>query len=261
MVVPGYSETIAHNKKLVDALADRGFDAVTFSQPRKTGEKINKPEDALHRLGSLVLELVDSEVLNGKNVHAVAHSMGAAAVLKAAQDDPERFKSITLVQPMGMVGEQSFPELVGRVTKKVTKNQIGALKSQDPTKQSENGGYIASIDEESAASYSSRVTKAQLIGGGVLSAQPNLALKESLAAGKYDITEDIGRVMALGVPVNIVKAHSDELFDTDKVDDTYESGIEASSYSSVADPNARHDTAWMQPERTATIIDQLVNKN
>jgi anti-sigma28 factor (negative regulator of flagellin synthesis) len=165
------------------------------------------------------------------------------------------------MQPVGMVGEQSFPELLGRVGKKVTKNQTGALRSQDPQRQSKTG-YAASNDTESAIRYSARVARSQVAGSGVIARQLVLAVQEATAVGSYDIADDIARVKGLGIPVNIVKAHSDEMFDTQKVDTGY-AGIADSveSYSSVADRTARHDTFWLQPERTAAIIGQLIQKS
>jgi alpha-beta hydrolase superfamily lysophospholipase len=258
MVVPGYSESVSHSKKLVDALAGQGFDAFTFSQPRRKGkEPVNDPID---RQGEIVLDVLESTLPNGDKVHAVAHSLGSAAVLKVAQVAPERFASLTLVQPVGMVGEQNFPELLGRVGKKVTKNQVGALRSQDPQRQPKTG-YAASADTESAVCYSARVAHSQLAGSGVLAKQPTLAVQEATAVGSYEMADDIAKVKELGIPVNIVKAHSDEMFDHDKMDAGY-AGIAESvdSYSSVADRNARHDTFWMQPERTARIVGQLIHQ-
>lgn len=258
MVVPGYSESVTHSKKLVNALASRGFDAFTFSQPRRKGKNpVNNPID---RQGDTVLSVLESTLPSGDRVHAVAHSLGSAAVLKAAQLAPERFASLTLMQPVGMAGEQSFSELLGRVGRKLTRNQIRAMRSQNPQRKPKTG-YAASVDTESAARYSSRVARSQLAGGSVLAKQPVLAIKEAKAAGSYDIVDDIAKVKELGIPINIVKAHSDEMFDTDKVDMGYSRVTDSvNSYSSVADRTARHDTFWLQPERTAQIVGQLINK-
>lgn len=258
LVIPGFSESVTHSKKLVDALARHGFYAATFSQPRHASKEAHRVSDPIGRLGDVVNSLVETTVPEGKKVHALAHSLGTAAVLRAAQQAPERFASITLMQPVGMVGRQSLAELTGRVSRKVAKNQLEALHSQNPNKQPENG-YAASVDNESAIAYSGRVAKAQLMGGKVLASQPPLAHKEASAAGNYEIADDIAKVTELGIPVHLVTAHADELYDNDKVHAGYEAGIAATSYSSIADPQARHDAFWLQPERTATIVDQIVH--
>lgn len=268
LVVPGYSEGLKHNKGLVDALARRGYDAFTFNQPRRKG----KVEDPIQRQGRVILSLLKANTPQeekghqDEKIHAVGHSLAAAALLRAAIDAPEQFASITLLQPVGMVGEQSTLELAGRVNKKVARNQLSAIKGQDPDRKPKHG-YRAVVDKESSLQFLTRVLHAQLVGGGVLVKQPALALREANSISgsklreKYDITDDVAEVHKLGIPIHIVKAHGDELFDPDKVDATYE-GIADSvdSFSSVADPKAGHDTSWMQPERTAGIVDELIHK-
>lgn len=259
LAVPGFSESISHNKGLVDALATQGFDASTFSQPRHRSKGGNS--DVIQRQADLLLEVVKDTVPQGEKVHAVAHSLGSAAILRAAQQDPERFISITLMQPVGMADEQSLPEQITRAGTKVIKNQTGTFNGQDPNRQPQNG-YAASVDTESAIHFSGRVSWAQLVSSGVLSRQLSLAIREAKAADEYDISDDLARVKELGIPVNIVTSQADEMFDPDKVNAGYEAlGTMPSSYSSVADKDARHDTFWMQPERTARIVEQLINQS
>lgn len=256
MLIPGYSEGVVHNRKLVDALANEGYDAFAYSQPSGFGS-----EDPLERRSHVAYDVLETAVPEGEKIHLVAHSLGAADALRLAIEAPERVASITLMQPAGMVGEQSFLELSKRVMlKKVPRNQIRAAKGQGLDTQPKNGS-AALVDKESRIKYSLRVGQAQAAGSNALTQNPALALEEANAAGGYDIQEVIQELSSLGIPVNIVKSHSDELFDTDKVDQAYETISEAvSSYSSVWDYDAGHDTSWMQPERTAKIVDALVNQ-
>lgn len=257
LLVPGYGEEALHNKELVDALGSLGIEAGSFDQPRKQGSS----DEPIQRLGDVVKSILDVHIPEGDKIHLVGHSLGAAAALKAAQLAPERFASVTLMQPAGMVGRQGLGELTKRVSKKIAKNQFGALRPQETGRQ--NGyGFVAAFDTESAPHYSKRVAHAQIRGGNLLLKQPMLALKEALAAGKYDITQDVRNVRRLGLPVNIVSSHSDEMFEQSKVDVGYKKiADEVSSYSSVADRKARHDTFWLQPRRTAGIIAQLIKQS
>ena len=261
LVIPGFSETITHSKDLVDALAAEGLDASTFSQPRQANSESSATEDPILRQGNVVLRLAESITPKGEKIHAVAHSLGSAAVLKAAQIAPELFASITIMQTPGMVGKQSLSGLAGRVSKKVINNQKSSLRSQDPNKPQKNGSYVAAVDKESALQYATRTTKAQLAGGRMIMSQPILASREAIATSRYDISDDISKVTELGVPVHIVGAQGDELFDHEKVDESYRKiAHTASSISSVADRKAGHDTFWMQPKRTAAIVEQLIHE-
>jgi hypothetical protein len=163
------------------------------------------------------------------------------------------------MQPVGMAGEQGLPEQSQRVGKKLFKNQAGAIKGQKP-------GYHAAVDKESALHYFGRVTNAQILAGSaILAKNLILAAKEARAAGRYQITEDIAKVSELGIPIHIVTAYGDEMFDQAKVDAGYEDIADfVNGYSTVAtrrDDPARHDTFWLQPKRTAQIVSQLTNQS
>lgn len=259
-VVPGFSETIAHSRELVDALGRRGFDAETFSPPRRSDKETRHVNDAIQRQGDVVLDVLEAAHPRPERVNAVGHSLGAAAILRAAITAPERFASITLVQPLGMTGNKTMRELSAAATGKTIKNQIEAFKGQDPTDLPETG-YAARIDSETPLRYAGRVAAAHAAGFGVLAKRPMLTYKEAKQSGKYEIVEDVARVSELGIPVHMVMAYSDDLFDYSEVEATHEKiGEHAASHSTVADREARHDTAWLQPERTAEIISQIITK-
>jgi pimeloyl-ACP methyl ester carboxylesterase len=320
LVVPGFLEGPAHNEGLLHALAsldNNGFNATTFDQPRRhIADGTPLSSGPIRRQGEIVLAVInamnpDDEANTEGGVHVVAHSLGAAAVLSAAQEAPENsIKSIILMQPVGMAGEQSFFELAWRSTKKVVNNQLSALRSQDPnrmakkhyeesaaqylarvakermakrtgvpqgqnlTKPAETH-YAAIVDTESATHFSYRTAKAHLAAFMVGMTNLHLVLKEALAAGKYDLASEVEKVTAMGIPVHVVTARSDEMFDYEEAHDRYkakvaetihgktaddEAKVAETSYSSVAHPEARHDNLWQQPKRAAVIVEQILHK-
>jgi alpha-beta hydrolase superfamily lysophospholipase len=255
LIVPGYTETPTHNLKLAEKLAKKGFDVTMFSQPRKVGKEPHADLEPIERQAQIVKSILETTSLTDKKVHAVAHSLGAGAVLKAAAEQPESFKSIILMQPVGTVGAQRFGELFGRAAKKFKSQPWAQPKNQD-------GSYTAMVENEPKSSVVKRVAKANIHAGAFLASQPMLAMREAKAVSQYEIADDVRKVVELGIPVHIVGAHGDELFDSSKSNNTYEELLEtASSISEVADANAAHDTFWLQPERTARIIGQLINKS
>lgn len=256
VVIPGYGETIEHNKDLVDALTLIGFDAFTFSQPRRSIDPANAK--AINQQAAVVASIIEKATYGDEKIHAVAHSMGSGALLKAALNQPERFASITLMQPMGMVGVLGLKNLVARAGKKAIKNQRSALSGQNINKSSKKG-YAATADFESIGRLSSRVAQAQLTSLGYLATNPRLSIREASEAGGYSINEDLEKVMDLGIPVHIVLSRGDELFKYEDLDLKSLSG--PSSISSVADYDAGHDTFWMQPKRTAQMISQLIKQS
>lgn len=259
-LVPGFSETLAHTQSVVDMAAEEGFDASTFSQPRGSGESIRADDGPLERQSRLFLDIIRAKVPPVEKIDAVGHSLGCATLLLAAQKEPWRFKSITLMQPVGMVGEQSLLEMAGRSAKKVASIQGGAIiKGQSP-KRRFSKAHQAKFDSEGRLSYSGRILRAQNAAGKLLLSHPGLAIDEANAARRYDIQQDLEKVSQLGIPINIVTSKSDEFFDNDKVLPYESIADDISSYSMVAERKARHDTLWMQPRRTAKIIGSLLIK-
>lgn len=256
MVVAGYSESLTHTKKLVDTLSRTGYDAFTYTTPRRRGKAVLT--DPIARQGDVVLRVLDIATKDNEKVHAVAHSLGCAAVLYAAMQAPERFESITLMQPLGMVGEQSFGELLKRVRRKVTRNTLGAMRGRHLTHDIQEDTSTP-LDNETRLRYSMRVARSQLAGAGVLAKHPRLAIQEARAAGKYDISEGIKQVIEAGIPVHLVTAHGDEMFDRHKVEAGYEIITDhITSHSPLSDTSASHDTFWLHPERSAFLISKIV---
>lgn len=123
MIVPGYSESITHNKALVNELADRGLAAFTFSQPRSGRRAI----DPIERQSDIIAQVLAAMLPERQKMHAAAHSLGSAALLRAAKKHPERFTGLLLMQPPGMSGRQGFLQLARRVGMKTVKNHSGAM--------------------------------------------------------------------------------------------------------------------------------------
>lgn len=235
MVVPGYGGSISHNKRIVDILADKGYNAFTMSQPRRKGG-----HDILLRQKVIILSALAAVIPNGEKVHAVAHSLGSASLLRAVQDTPNRFVGLILMQPSGIVGSQKFSDLLRRVGKKTIHNQFSTMKRGNTT-------------------TFRQMTRAQLSSGRIIISNLPLALKEARVAITHDITGDIAIVKKLGIPIHVIKANEDELFSISRAGIEYERIVGlAGSYSSIADKNAEHDTFWMNATRTAEIIDVLV---
>lgn len=249
LVVPGFSEGIFHARDLVDALGDDGMDATTFSQPRIRRIK----GDPIVRQAEVVSGVLDSLPSNEK-VHAVAHSLGGAAVLKAARDNPEAFASITLLQPVGMTSQQGLKKLVKRTGKKTIKNFFQSLAVQDSSPYSKKNEEYPYDKRKSTLRYMGRVILAQILGG-IYVATRSGSLKEATAAGQYRIEDDMKAVMDLGVPVHVVTSASDEIFPYEEID--FEN-LDATSFSSVADRKAGHDTFLLQPIRTADTVKKII---
>ena len=125
-----------------------------------------------------------------------------------------------------MVGKQSIFQLARRVGKKETKNIIRAFRIQEPTDGAEKG---SANPKSKIRSFMGRLANVghvmipEIAGGIVLLKNPRLALGQAAAAGAYtDLAKDIAKVTELGIPINVVVSHNDELFDSDKFNNCLE---------------------------------------
>src|SRR6185437_3494761 len=173
--------------------------------------------------------------------HALAHSLGAAAALKAARqyaeghDNARLFASITLMEPLGLVGNQSFARLVDKMIRNVSANQDGARR---------DGNY----DEISCA---------QRAGALLIARQPLLAFGEALAAGTYTMKEDATAVMGTGTPLAIVAAYNDIMFPAQELQWSHvPAGVLCLE---LIDSEAPHDSFWRYPGCTASLVRQLID--
>ena len=237
VVVPGYSESITHNRQLVDAIAKKGgYDVLTFSQPRK-----NALVHPLDRQRDIILSVLDASLDADVAVHGVAHSLGSLSLLRAAALRPERFKSLILMQPPGITAELSLLQLARRVSRKTTNNHINTAR---------RGVYPSASLRH--------VLRSLLSSFHVIARNPRLALKEANVARKHSLADDIASVRTHGIPMHVITAHGDELFSV-KDELGYEQIVQLDgSFSSLLDKTAGHDTFWMHPEQTAELVDSLV---
>lgn len=240
LIVPGFGESIVHNQSLVDTLADSGeYDVFTFDQPRG-----GSTHDPLRRQRDIILGVLDATLPDGESVHAVAHSLGSASLLRAAIKNPEQFLSLILMEPPGVTSSQSFLQLARRVGFKIVRNHL----------------YAARKHPSLSASLR-HVIRTQLSSISVIMQNPRLALKEANAARQHSLEGDVASVYALEIPVYIVRAHSDELFIAKQLPESEDILELAGSYCSTLDRHAGHDTFWLHPEQTAQTVDVFINRH
>lgn len=238
LIVPGYAESIVHNRELVDRLASKGYDAFTFSQPRR-----NSFVNPINRQQAIVLDVIDVLVPKDQNVFIVAHSLGAAAALGAAKIHPEKLQGLLLMQPSGIGEKQTFLQLLRRVSKKTARNH------ENVTRVDNSVVYTVALRH---------VLRAHTASARHIIRNPLLALREANAAVQHMIAEDIIQVQKLDVPVDILLVHNDELFTMGSMLE-YDHAITLPGvHSSLAHREARHDTFWIHPEQTASIIDTFI---
>jgi alpha-beta hydrolase superfamily lysophospholipase len=259
VIVPGHVKTAEYLAPLAIALSCHGFNAVTYEYEKE----VMFDKDPIVNRASVVCEVLDTLDRSGgvkdNRFHLVAHSLGSAVALLASMTDPNRFKSVTLLQPAGITSKQSIPKLMAKTSRKIVKNYVRARRGQREGENEMHGHYVAAADTESAVDMTRRTAFALNLAKDELVSQPVLAFREGGIAGKYCVLEDLKAARDCGISVHVVMAASDEFFAQKNINPSFAEF--ASSWTSVADPFAQHDTSWLQPNRTANIISQLISQS
>lgn len=236
LLVPGFGEDRGHLSHIIEALEASGVRS-----------HIQSPQD-ISKLWASHEEF--------EQFHAVSHSLGAVSLLDAAIVNPERFSSLTLMQPMGF-NPDSFTHLTLRTGIKFANNQSIALKQLF-------GKLTGSWCDESTADIAADpdswvITRNQIRSIINVTRNPLVAIRDILIGIQADIHEKIKTARTLNIPVSIILAAADELFDANVAHQNCQSLTEIGvSYSWLADQKARHDTFWLQPNRTARAIIQII---
>lgn len=230
LVIPGFGEGRQHTKRIVAALRRRGYDAAAFTHR----DAAVLDTDPITARSQAILRYMHEQA--GRR-HVAAHSLGAAAVLRAAAAAPELFASLTLMQMPGQSNPQPPQRLAGNAFRKARHNDA----------------------------FGSRIdTVLTTLSGAMITAMRlHRALPEVIAVSKHDATQDILAVAAHGVPVRIISSEGDELFSYTEVTAFNEriAPLVASStisFHALSGPGATHDSFWNNPEGTAALVDEHI---
>lgn len=140
LIAPGFTEGIETLELNLEHLAERGLHALTFDAPQGISregefpiELANLGEMALHEYETkkalALLEVVEQKKIEGK-IDAIGHSEGCIYLVLAALARPEKFRTLLLVNPGGMVGQDTFFSLISRAYDHV--KQERRVAQQDP---------------------------------------------------------------------------------------------------------------------------------
>jgi hypothetical protein len=119
LIAPGWARGSDSTKEGIEYLFNKGREVISLDHTRLGGEKIsgNKeyPDVESIKANSLLTAIKRVEASEDREkVDVVAHSEGCINLVIAALENPELFRNIVLVSPAGMIGDDSFMELIKR---------------------------------------------------------------------------------------------------------------------------------------------------
>lgn len=115
-IMPGWSHTPEVWKENARVLVENGRRVVSLDAPHgsdqlRAAEAEDIPEAELRRVSAFLAGL---DATGLQKVDAMGHSEGAIDILLAAKLEPDRFRTVILINPGGLIGSDVFTSLVGR---------------------------------------------------------------------------------------------------------------------------------------------------
>lgn len=209
-------------------------DHARFGKPPEDGDF---PAEIIHKANTLLTVL---DKLGIDKTDVIAHSEGALNAVLAAMQQPERFRSLVLVAPAGMIGEDSILALASRFAPKVMRGL---------TKDFVENPKVASIINTTGPSYMAK--------------NPAKAAKEVKAIAHTSIDSALADLRQAGVHIALIQSHSDSVFPAERIQkhvvlDDKLGNVDA--YASVAAKNAGHDDLLIHPERSTGAAIQMIQQ-
>ena len=197
LFAPGWGDTQQSYKESLEIIHYGKRRVLSVSHPRGakniTGKDPVYPMAEIRRMQSLI------GVISQKNlekVDVIAHSQGAIDTIIAATLHPEKFRNIVLVNPGGLIGQDKFHKLVGRMLVSAVHDITQAMRN--PYERSP----LTNASKEIAKYFSKN---------------PKRAIEEINAIAKSDILEMIKNLHDGGIGIAIVQGEDDPIFPISRI--------------------------------------------
>src|SRR3989344_676957 len=183
LFMPGFLATPEVMKDAILRTAEAGRRVISADAPHGINVPENKSElpEAEARKLELLLQIIEKKGIDKVNV--ISASEGSIYVTAAALLYPEKFENIVLIEPAGLIGKDSFMELLKR-----TSADMKEARLQDASKEKNRYPSPASV--------------------GIKSVLSNIfaSAKEVQAIAHSDITGALEQIHKSGIGVSIIHA-------------------------------------------------------
>jgi len=204
LVAPAWGLNVDVYKRAIETLSEeRERRVISLSHPRRGGdlkaksseeERKKYPQEELRKAYNILGVL---EQKNIPQVDAIAHSEAGINVTIAAILHPEKFRNIVYYAPAGLIGTDTFTNLLNRFSKQ------------------ERGETLADIPISDGEKETGAAAKASWIS--YLRANPLRAIKEAHEISQSEIHEMIRYLHGKGIGIVVASGIDDPVFPTHKM--------------------------------------------
>lgn len=235
IIVPGWAESPSIFTEVTRRLEEQGRSATVFESTNVTlPDGVVESSSALNKEAAALLSVVQrGEVA----VDVIAHSKGAIVAALAAEQNPELFHALILVNPAGMVENDSLLALGGRFLQK----------SQDLLRKAFTGGSLSR----------QRIVQLHTGAAASIARNPSHSVKEALELPQTNITQLLRKAHDQGVKIAIVHSVDDKAFPMNQVQ---EGGMRSDFVDGFLSVTGVHDNVWLDPEQYGVAVEETLAK-
>lgn len=193
------------------------FDAARFGGSAvSSSEEVNKyPEEEIRRANA-ILGVLDAKGI--EKVNAVGHSEGAINLVLAAMVNPEKFESLTLFAPAGLIGKDTFTRLLKGFAGQGTRAEsLNGIRSKDGSivmpeiPVTETRKKVGAVSAKEGALYALK--------------NPYRAMKEGIGISNSQIHEALRYLHEKGVMISVVTGVDDPVFPMKRIQEIVKSDM------------------------------------
>jgi len=245
----GYLTTTESNKGTILKLARSERRTLSINEPHgiesrnihESGQIENRmiPEQEFKRIAS-VLKMLDEKEL--EQVDLVAHSEGALVAAWAAILRPERIRNIVLVDPAGMIGEDSKSRIIkGAVLDIALQTSRIWKKIKEDPKEGKEAKRRADLGGKEALKSFAKDPKRSIESIGVIT--------------ESQIHELLQQIRELGIHISVIHGVDDKFFPMEKVQEVTKKPMIDGFYSVAG----THNDIAHYPDKYAGLVDNALD--
>ncbi|MEI6843587.1 MAG: alpha/beta hydrolase [bacterium] len=231
---PGWGETPETLRESLRVLYESGRRAVSLKHSRQQNE-ISVDEDEFgneKQKSSAISDVI--EECHIEKVDGIGHSEGAINILLAAQEHPEKFRSIILIAPAGLIGKDGFFALIGRFLTNIKESAKRMMKEKEST--------------ESLARSAKETAK-------YIARNPKKSMEEAYEISESQTEEILKDLHSKGIKIIIIHGVDDPVFPMERMQEILKAGSVDGFYSVKGD----HNEIYVSPQKYAKVVDSALD--
>jgi pimeloyl-ACP methyl ester carboxylesterase len=251
VVEPTLDEFVSRGREVISVQALHGVkkDRVRpmpelVDEGAETDELGILPEAIMKRVDALLLVLDEMDV---EQIDAVGHSQGGVVLAIAATIRPEKFRSLTLVNSVGLLGDDSLRRLAPGFTLNTLKESVRSVRSRDEM---------------------SALARAGMEGAKSLRSDPKGTITQISEMGNFQTPELLKMLQDQGIRIGVMHTKEDLGFPADRVENTLASGVSGGASSGgkfvddvTLDLEGMHGALYFDRELAGKVEDTVTRIN